>query len=109
MRTMAKELTLEDNARKKQASVFLKNADKFLKSGEFALALEEIDKTLEIDPKNFYARAYKDRLASMQKHAQTASKSGGSLPPIEVAPEAFLLPGTDRAKQEKKSVEQKRA
>ena len=62
----------EDNMRKKQASEFLKNADKLLKEGYFADALKEVEKTLAIDPKNFYARAYKERI--------TAAQAAGRLP-----------------------------
>ena len=60
-------LTPEDNARKKQASEFMKNVDKFLKAGEIENALIEIDKTIELDPQNFYARAYKERSGTCRK------------------------------------------
>ena len=52
----------EDNLRKKKASELLKAADRLLKEGRFNEALEEVDKTLVLDPKNFYAKAYKERI-----------------------------------------------
>ena len=58
MALLSKDTLQKDNARKIQANEYLRNAERFLKSGNFVEALSEIGKTLAIDPKNFYARAY---------------------------------------------------
>ncbi|MDI6765877.1 MAG: hypothetical protein QME52_03540 [Bacteroidota bacterium] len=68
-----KNSSAEDAARKRQASDMLKNADKLLKAGDFKSALKEIDNALEIDPGNFYARAYKDRILSAKQHGTEKS------------------------------------
>jgi len=51
----------------------LKNADKSFKAGDLTAALKEVENALQIDPGNFYARAYKDRILSAQQHAVTKS------------------------------------
>src|ERR1041385_8396654 len=78
-----------DPERKKQASELLKSADKLLHAGEFAEAMQEIEKTLSIDPGNFYALAYKERILDAQAAATKAPKpsekpklSGTSTPPV---------------------------
>ena len=70
---MSKKETIEqENARKKQASEFLKNADRYYKAADIPSALSEVEKTLAIDPGNFYARAYKERLLHAQQHPEQA-------------------------------------
>lgn len=76
MTVKKKDTSTEDTARKKQASELLKNADKFLKAGDFKAALQEVENALEIDPGNFYARAYKDRIFSAKQHATMKSGDG---------------------------------
>ncbi|GEM_PF-2854717 len=79
----------EDNARKRQASELLKNADRLLKEGRYNEALEEVERTLALDPKNFYAKAYKERIAAaMQGRAEVpppvqepSRKAGPKEPP----------------------------
>src|ERR1041385_2444613 len=60
-----------DPERKKQASELLKSADKLLHAGEFAEAMQEIEKALSIDPGNFYALAYKERILDAQAAPKT--------------------------------------
>ena len=57
-----KDKSTENSLKKQQASDFLKTADKYFKAGELKEAAEEVEKALECDPGNFYARAYKDRI-----------------------------------------------
>ncbi|MBA4312413.1 MAG: hypothetical protein C0417_07265 [Chlorobiaceae bacterium] len=81
-----KDNTKDESAKKRQASDLLKNADKLLKSEDYRGALQEIDKALELDPGNFYARAYKDRIFTQLEHLgesfeddDTQKKTGGQL------------------------------
>jgi hypothetical protein len=53
---------LGKDERRKIAGEHLKNADKYIKDGDFDKASEEVDKALIVDPENFYAIAYKDRI-----------------------------------------------
>lgn len=46
------------------AGEHLKAADRYLKAGEFDKAKEEVEKCLAMDPGNFYAIAFKDRITS---------------------------------------------
>lgn len=68
-------------SRKKLVSEHLKNADRLLKSGEFDAALTEVEKSLELEPGNFYAQAYKERIAGLkEKHKQTGGPTVGKSP-----------------------------
>ena len=69
-----KESKEDENQRKKQASELLKNADRFYKLGDLTEALKEVDQTLAIDPSNFYARAYKERILYAQQHPEAILK-----------------------------------
>src|SRR5436309_13380941 len=101
-----KVLSPEDNARKKQASELLKSADKFMKAGDIDNAIVEIDKTIELDPQNFYARANKERLRNMKKGgrpaAETAQASGAQASgpqaagPLAAAEEGLEAKGENR-------------
>jgi NAD(P)-dependent dehydrogenase (short-subunit alcohol dehydrogenase family) len=44
---------------------YLRNADRLLKSGEYESTLTEVEKSLELEPGNFYAQAYKDRINAL--------------------------------------------
>ncbi|HMD13910.1 MAG TPA: hypothetical protein VKI62_04745, partial [Bacteroidota bacterium] len=70
-----KESKEDENQRKKQASELLKNADRFYKLGDLSEALKEVEQTLAIDPSNFYARAYKERILHTQQHPEAMPKS----------------------------------
>jgi hypothetical protein len=63
-----KDSTKDEEVKKRQASDLLKNADKLLKSEDYRGALREIEQALDIDPGNFYARAYKDRIITQLEH-----------------------------------------
>src|SRR5262249_35122644 len=60
----------------------LKAADRFMKAGEIDNALVEIDKTIELDPQNFYARAYKERLKNIQKKGGRAGAETPAAAPV---------------------------
>ncbi|MBI3194964.1 MAG: hypothetical protein HYZ34_10955 [Ignavibacteriae bacterium] len=62
---MGNNIPQTDGERKKQASELIKNADKLLKSGDAASALEAVEKALQLDPGNLYAQAYRQRINSV--------------------------------------------
>jgi hypothetical protein len=49
----------------KEVAIFLKQADKLVREGNFAAALEEIAKARTRDPRNLYALAYEERVRSL--------------------------------------------
>jgi tetratricopeptide (TPR) repeat protein len=49
----------------KEVAIFLKQADKLVREGSFAAALEEIAKARARDPRNLYALAYEERVRSL--------------------------------------------
>jgi hypothetical protein len=52
----------DKDSQKKQIGELLKNADRFIKNADWPKALEEVNKSLAIEPNNMYALAYKDRI-----------------------------------------------
>jgi tetratricopeptide (TPR) repeat protein len=86
-----------DAQRKKLVAELLKSADKLLKSGEFDQALAEVEKGLELEPGNFYAQAYKERIATLrERHGGPAATGKPSRPeprPVDQAiPQAEIIP-----------------
>jgi hypothetical protein len=111
----------QDSSKKKQAGEYLKKADKLLKSGEYEAALEEVEKCLEIDPGNFYAHAYKERIIAVRskkpqppsaepaQHPQQPPAGGGKAKEQQPAPkpaEAQAHPTQEEVR--KKFLEEKR-
>ena len=64
-----------------KTSQFLSNADQFIQNKQYQLALLEISKVRELDPQNFYASSYIDRI-----HQLIAQE--GNLPPPPPPPPA---------------------
>lgn len=74
-----------DATRKKLVGEFLRNADKFLKSGEYDQALSEVEKGLELEPGNFYAQAYRDRITALREKHSRPGVTRSSPPPAAQA------------------------
>lgn len=90
---------LPDSSRKKMVAEMLKSADRLLKAGEYDQALAEVEKSLELEPGNFYAQAYKERITALrEKHGQArpAAPAAGqkSLPVDPAIPEAEIISDT---------------
>ena len=63
---MAKAADAPRNAEQlKEVAIFLKQADKLVREGHYASALEEIAKARGRDPRNLYALAYEERVRSL--------------------------------------------
>ena len=58
---------------RKKASERLKTADRLLKSGQLADALNEVEQALTLDPENAYAHAFKQRIKTVMEQAAKVS------------------------------------
>lgn len=77
----------------------LRNADRLLRSGEYEEALSEVEKGLALEPGNFYAQAYRDRITALrEKH-----RHEGAAPPPP--PAAGMPAGPAGAKPADEDVE----
>jgi len=69
-----------DASRKKLVGELLKNTDKLLKVGDYEQALSEVEKSLELEPGNFYAQAYKERITALREKYGESSPAAGAAP-----------------------------
>jgi len=67
-----------DASRKKLVGELLKNTDKLLKIGDYEQALSEVEKSLELEPGNFYAQAYKERITALREKYGESSPAAGA-------------------------------
>lgn len=73
----------------KEVAIFLKQADKLVREGNYASALEEIAKARGRDPRNLYALAYEERVRSLltaQKEKKPEAVSAASQPEAAAQP-----------------------
>jgi hypothetical protein len=59
----------------KEVAIFLKQADKLVREGSFAAALDEIAKARARDPRNLYALAYEERVRSLMTAQKVENKA----------------------------------
>ncbi len=75
----------KDEQRIDQISMLLRAADQFIAAKRYKLAQQQVEKVFAIDPQNYYAKAYDDRISKL---AQTeVKKSADPLPPAPPAPQ----------------------
>lgn len=67
---MSEEKKLDPQALKERIGKHLRTADEFTHQQRFEEALMEIERALEIDPKNNYARSFLERVKLMHKRSQ---------------------------------------
>jgi CheY-like chemotaxis protein len=67
----------------------LKAADGLLKAGQFSEAEDEVQKALEIDPTNIFAKAYADRIRTALLQAQQEQAQAQAQAQTQVAPEVY--------------------
>ena len=67
----------------KEVAIFLKQADKLVREGNYTTALEEIAKARGRDPRNLYALAYEERVRSLvaTQKEKTLDLGEGTPPP----------------------------
>lgn len=87
-----------DNARRK-ISELLKSADRAIKDGNLDGSMGFIERVFEIDSRNVYARAYKERILAL-KGAEAREKAGEKKKASEIA--AQPLPPPDKKEPEEK-------
>ncbi len=58
----AKSKELSDEQRLQQISLLLKAADQMIQAKNYKLALQQVAKVYQIDPRNYYAQAYSERI-----------------------------------------------
>ena len=78
----------------KEVAIFLKQADKLVREGNYTTALEEIAKARGRDPRNLYALAYEERVRSLvaaQKDKKPELSAGGNQKPAEPQPISATL------------------
>ena len=78
----------------KEVAIFLKQADKLVREGNYTTALEEIAKARGRDPRNLYALAYEERVRSLvatQKEKTLDLGEGTPPPPPEPQPISATL------------------
>ncbi|MGD1044767.1 MAG: hypothetical protein ABR936_05495 [Bacteroidota bacterium] len=78
----------------KEVAIFLKQADKLVREGDYSTALEEIAKARGRDPRNLYALAYEERvraLVATQKEKKPEFGGGAAPQPAEPQPISATL------------------
>ena len=91
----------EADSNRRAISELLKSADRAIKEGNLDGALGFIDRVFEIEERNVYARAYKERILAL-KEAVAKEKAAAEKKAEEAPPKAEIPP-------EKKKVEEKPA
>jgi len=87
-------------------SVYLKNADKYLKAREFERAAEEVDHALALEPNNEYVQAYKERILEL-RHG-SVKHAAGQRESVKVSKENLKKKKEDPGERvEKRIVEEK--
>jgi CheY-like chemotaxis protein len=67
--------------RLKSISELLRNAERFIKTKEFDLALKEVAKVFAIDPKNHFAQAYSAHIDTLMQEEERLGHTRAPIPP----------------------------
>ena len=72
----------------KEVAIFLKQADRLVREGDYTAALEEIAKARARDPRNLYALAYEERVRSLvASQKEKKPELSGNAPPQPAEPQ----------------------
>lgn len=74
--------TAKDEQRLEQISMLLRAADQFIAAKKYKLAQQQVEKVFAVDPQNYYAKAYDDRISKL---VQADVKKPADLPAAQVA------------------------
>lgn len=77
--------------RLEKISHLLKNADQYIQYKQYKLALEEVAKVYAIDPTNYYAQSYSDRIEELMA-TESGRKEPAQAPPVTAAPHVETQP-----------------
>jgi len=86
----AKSKELSDDQRLQQISLLLKAADQMIQAKNYKLALQQVAKVYQIDPRNYYAQAYSERIDQLMEHEKKSI-------PMPAAPQAAVQAPTPSA------------
>jgi CheY-like chemotaxis protein len=81
---------LSEEKRLQQISMLLKTADQLIQAKNYKLALQQVAKVYQIDPRNYYAQAYSDRIEQLMEQDKKSM-------PMPVAPQPTAEPSTQAA------------
>lgn len=81
---------------KENIGELLRRVDKVIKNGDLAEAAALIDRILELNPKNIYARAYRERIDELQKDRPAAA--AGPAPVLPTVPVSRVIPSKSEQK-----------
>lgn len=73
----------KDDKRVEQISMLLRAADQFIAAKKYKLARQQVEKVFVIDPQNYYAKAYDERISKL---AQADVKKSTDGPPVPAPP-----------------------
>ncbi|HTY36536.1 MAG TPA: hypothetical protein VMH23_05465, partial [Bacteroidota bacterium] len=68
----------QDDQRIAQISMLLRTADQFIALKKYRLAQQQVEKVFAIDPQNYYAKTYDERISKL---VQTEEKKPAGVPP----------------------------
>lgn len=90
------------NIKKENIGDLLRNVDKVIKSGNHDEAFDLVEKILEINPKNIYAKAYRERIEALRSEAK--AKPAAPIPPVPTLPSQIAVPSDPRPESTKTPV-----
>ncbi len=102
-----KQGAIEDERKLETISEYLHNAEQFISTKDFAAALKEVAKVFKIDPQNYFAISYSDRIEILMGEEEEKKKSvspevgAASTPlvPPKVVPAEVVQPATSAGKE----------
>lgn len=81
---------LSEEKKLQQISMLLKTADQLIQAKNYRLALQQVAKVYQIDPRNYYAQAYSDRIEQLMEQEKKRI-------PMVVAPQPAAEPSMPAA------------
>jgi len=91
----AKSKELSDDQRLQQISLLLKAADQMIQAKNYKLALQQVAKVYQIDPRNYYAQAYSERIDQLME----LEKKSIPMPAVPQAAAQALTPSAPASEQ----------
>jgi CheY-like chemotaxis protein len=96
---------LNEDKRLQQISMLLKSADQFIQAKNYKLALQQVGKVYQIDPRNYYAQAYSERIEQLLKEEKTSPPTSvEAAPPQPAAAPAISVEGPSFVQGERASI-----
>ncbi len=83
--------TISEDQKLEQISLLLRAADQFIAAKNYKLALQQVAKVYAIDPQNYYAQAYSDRIDQLISQEKRTINLPASLKPPTPPPTAPAL------------------